>query len=76
LQQILLYRVGQSFSIDDDGNLVPSDPTSKPQAMLEFPKQSEVRYAYQYDSYNNWTEQTASRADTPPSVRRRKITYY
>jgi YD repeat-containing protein len=68
--------VGQSFSIDDDGNLVPSDPTSKPQAMLEFPKQSEVRYAYQYDSYNNWTEQTASRADTPPSVRRRKITYY
>jgi hypothetical protein len=48
-------------------------------APFDFPKQSEVRYEYQYDGHGNWTQQTVnhlSHPDAPPIVSHRKLTYY
>jgi YD repeat-containing protein len=69
--------VGVPFSVDENGTLIPSNPAAEP---TEFPEISgEVRYTYQYDSYGNWTEQTAHQSSTPEgslSVRHRTLTYY
>jgi hypothetical protein len=43
---------GVPHSIDEHGALVPSQPTVEPQAS-PLPEQSEVHYAYQYDSHGN-----------------------
>lgn len=37
---------------------------------------SDLRYAYQYDSYGNWTKRTETRADGSSAVTRRMLTYY
>ena len=37
---------------------------------------SDIRYAYQYDSYGNWTERTETRADGSSEYTRRMLTYY
>jgi len=69
---------GVPHSIDEHGALVPSDPAIEPQAS-PLPEQSEVHYAYQYDSHGNWTQQTAndiSSGVASSSVRNRKLTYY
>jgi YD repeat-containing protein len=69
---------GVPHSIDEHGALVPSQPAIEPPAS-PLPEQSEVHYAYQYDSHGNWTQQTAndiSSGVASSSVRNRKLTYY
>jgi hypothetical protein len=47
--------------------------------VVNLPKPSVIRYAYQYDSYGNWTQQVASNPthpDQPSAVRNRNLTYY
>ena len=69
---------GVPHSIDEHGALVPSQPAVQPQAS-PVPEQSEVHYAYQYDSQGNWAQQTAtyiSSGVTSSTVRNRKLTYY
>ena len=64
----------------EDGHLVPGNTTAKSPASPHLPYHSSViRYAYQYDSYGNWTQQIASdltHTDQPSTVRNRKLTYY
>lgn len=66
-----------SFTIDENGNLIPgAEPAELPDDLAG---QSDVRYAYQYDSFANWTEQTVthhSESNEYSDVRRRKLTYY
>jgi YD repeat-containing protein len=56
-------------------------PTGKPNPPWP-PSTSETQYAYQYDQYGNWTEQTIlvrsqqDEAFRPGTVIRRKLTYY
>lgn len=69
---------GVPHSIDEHGALVPSKPAVEPQPS-HVPEQSEVHYAYQYDSHGNWTQQTAtyiSSGVTSSTVRNRKFAYY
>jgi YD repeat-containing protein len=70
--------VGVPHSINEHGALVPSEPSVEPQP-LPLPEQSEVHFAYQYDSHGNWTQQTAnylSSGVASSQVRSRKLTYY
>jgi hypothetical protein len=54
-------------------------PTGKPNPSRP-PSTCERQYAYQYDQYGNWTEQTIlirpDEAFRPGTVIRRKLTYY
>jgi len=68
------------FSMDENGTLVQDGRTAEP---TEFPAElfggSKVSYAYQYDSYGNWTEQTVNRSSKlgeASSICNRKLTYY
>jgi YD repeat-containing protein len=68
--------IGVAFSEDENGTFTPINPAAEP---TRFPEISgEVRYTYQYDSYGNWTEQTAHQSSTPEgsSSERRTLTYY
>ena len=69
-------KAGRVFSIDDEGNLVPKEEDDAPVAAPEPPRESTVKYVYEYDGNKNWTKQTAIRPDSPPTVRLRRITYY
>lgn len=66
--------------MNEEGHLVPGNPTAEPPASPHLPYHSSViRYAYQYDSYGSWTQQIASDltdTDQPSTVRNRKLTYY
>ena len=72
--------VGVEFSIDENGAFVPVHPQDEEVPSAGVPSEdSEIHYSYQYDSYDNWVEQTSnhgSRPDEPLSVNRRKLTYY
>ena len=72
--------IGVPDRMNEEGHLVPGNPTAEPPASPDLPYHSSViRYAYQYDSYGNWTQQIASdltHADQPSTVRNRKLTYY
>src|ERR1043166_2547982 len=72
--------VGSTFSIDYDGTVTPCEPVAeRAKDPFDPPQRSEIRYAYQYDEHDNWTEQTANYgldSDVPSAVRRRKLTYY
>ncbi len=73
-----IIPVGVPHSIDEHGALVPSEPSVEPQPS-PLPEQSEVHFAYQYDSHGNWTQQTAtyiSGGVTSSTTRSRKLTYY
>lgn len=70
--------VGVPFSLDENGNLIPSNPAAKPTELPDW-LSGEIRYVYQYDSYGNWTQQTvnhSSSPDKPSHVCHRKLTYY
>lgn len=72
--------IGVPDRMNEEGHLVPGNPTAEPPASPHLPYHSSViRYAYQYDSYGNWTQQIASdltHTDQPSTVRNRKLTYY
>jgi YD repeat-containing protein len=72
--------VGVAISMDENGALVQSNPAAKPTELPDslFGK-TKISYAYQYDSYGNWTQQTvnhSSKLGEPSSIRHRKPTYY
>ena len=71
---------GVAFSMREDGTIVQSDPAAKP---TEFPVEMfdghKVQYAYQYDSYGNWTQQTVNHSykqGEASSICHRTLTYY
>jgi YD repeat-containing protein len=69
---------GVVYQIDEHGALVPSQPAVEPQPS-PLPEQSEVHFAYQYDTHGNWTQQTANYISSGVAsfqVRSRKLTYY
>jgi hypothetical protein len=71
--------VGVAFAVDEDGTLIPDKRATEPTESLDLAGEEEVRYAYQYDGYGNWTQQTAndrSKPNEPSIVRHRTITYY
>jgi hypothetical protein len=72
--------VGVPYSMDENGTLIPSNPAAKPTELPDWLfGEKEVRCAYQYDSYGNWTQQTvnhSSSPDKPSYVCHRKLTYY
>jgi len=68
-----------SYSVSEEGQLVPREPALAESSPRPLPEKSVVRYTYQYDRFGNWTEQTStseSVAGSPPGVRHRTITYY
>ena len=66
------------WNLTEAGAFVPAGKPNPPQP----PISSETQYAYQYDQYGNWTEQTIvsrsqpDEAFRPQTVIRRKLTYY
>jgi extradiol dioxygenase family protein len=72
------FPVGIPYALAEDGTLVPSDPTAKPTPLPLRPEEY-VRYAYQYDSFGNWIQQTMtvrSDPDRPPTELHRTLSYY
>jgi YD repeat-containing protein len=73
------FPIGVPYSVDENGVLTPSKPADETSPVPDLQSHSEIHYAYQYDSYGNWTEQTASELSNrgaPCNVRHRKFTYY
>jgi YD repeat-containing protein len=69
-----------AFSMDENGTLVHDDRTAKP---TKFPDEvfgeTKVSYAYEYDSYGNWTQLTVSHKSgfgEASSTCNRKLKYY
>jgi hypothetical protein len=71
-------EVGREYGLSEAGTMIPVGQSQPAQP----PATYETQYIYQYDGYDNWTEQTTvarSRPDAafgPGSIRRRKLTYY
>ena len=69
---------GREYGLTEAGALIPTGEARPAQP----PTVSEAQYAYQVDSYGNWTEQTvmyrssAKDSFTPGGTHRRKLTYY
>jgi len=75
--------IGAPHSMNEDGRLVPSEPTANVPASGGVPEDSETHYTYKYDNYGNWTEETMSCRFRPAggafessTTRRRSLTYY
>ena len=66
------------WNLTEAGAFIPTGKPNPPRP----PSTSETHYAYQYDQYGNWTEQTIlvrsqqDEAFRPGTVIRRKLTYY
>jgi YD repeat-containing protein len=59
--------------------ITPPKTPESPQPAHGLPELQVTRFAYQYDSYGNWTQQAISSPscpDQPPTVLSRKLTYY
>ena len=67
-----------AFSMDENGTIIPDGRTTEPtESPAPPPRENEVRYEYEYDTYGNWTQQTENHGpDIPSYVRHRKLTYY
>ncbi len=66
---------GVPYTFDEDGNLIPRAAPEHPETPFPF-KDSDVRYAYRYDSYGNWTERIETRADGSSVTTSRKLSYH
>jgi YD repeat-containing protein len=69
-------RERQTFK---SNSVIPIGPSnSEPQAPEGdyLPRDTVVRYVYQYDSFGNWTEKVETRDDGSKVTTRRTITYY
>lgn len=71
-----VFPRGASWTFDDEGNTVVSNPKPEDTQRDYLPADTDVRYSYQYDSFNNWTERVVTREDGSKSTARRTITYY
>jgi len=76
----LTVPAGVVFSMDENGEFVQDNPDAKP---AEFPDEffgkTKGSFAYQYDSYGNWTQQTTqtlSGFGEVSAICYRKLTYY
>jgi hypothetical protein len=71
---------GGAFSMDEEGSVIQTGSTAKPtKPPDELFGETQVSYAYQYDSYGNWTQQTVNRSSKhgeASSACNRKLTYY
>jgi YD repeat-containing protein len=68
-----------SYSVNEEGNLTPSQASGKTPEPLPLPPPEEVYYSYRYDSNGNWTQQLTTRgpgAGTSAGERHRRLTYY
>jgi len=65
-----------SFSFEADGKPVISNSGPERPEQDYMPQGSDVRYAYQYDSYSNWIEKVEIRNAGSSLTTRRTITYY
>jgi hypothetical protein len=65
--------VPQSF--DEEGKPIPTAAPERPERSY-LPPDSDVRYAYRYDSHGNWTERITTDADGYSGTTHREITYY
>lgn len=71
--------VGVTYSVDEEGNVTPSAVAGATPERLPLPPPEEIHYRYEYDSFGNWTQQTATRgpgSGTPVGSRQRTLTYY
>jgi len=69
------FPVGVTFQADENGNLIPDKPPAEWPPQPDLPAPSEVHYAYQYDSYGNWTDRTMTREGATFRTQR-ELTYY
>ena len=79
VNSILPTGPSYSYSFDADGNPVISNSASEHPARPErdyMPPDSDIRYAYRYDNYGNWTARTETRADGSSEYTRRMLTYH
>jgi YD repeat-containing protein len=79
LKENSIVPVGVSVSIDENGMHVPPEAAAQVSPLAAVPEKDEIHFAYQYDSYGNWIEQTANYGTGPNArtdVRRRTLTYY
>jgi len=69
--------VGVAFSVDENGTVIPVKRTTEPTYSPDLSREEEVRYAYRYDSYGNWTQQTVNHGSSPDTLdsRSRRYTY-
>lgn len=73
---VSVLAAGVPLSIAENG-IVTAQKFVPPAANVV--TETDTHYAYQYDDYGNWTEQSLSDAKHPeaaPTVRRRTLTYY
>jgi hypothetical protein len=73
------FPIGVSIAMREDGTFISSGPPAKPAQGIPLPEDSDVRYAYQYDRFGNWIQQTMSvlsHPDLPPTVLHRTLSYY
>jgi YD repeat-containing protein len=74
------FPFGAAFSVDESGTIIPDNRGAKPPKLPDLLfDETKVSYAYEYDSYGNWTEQTVSRSSKlgeASSICHRKLMYY
>ena len=77
-ETIVMRQDTGPWNLTEAGAFIPKGEPTPPRP----PSTSEIQYAYQYDQYGNWTEQTIltrshpDEAFRPGTVIRRKLTYY
>ena len=67
------------YTMQENGTLMPSDPAAEPARGMPLPDDSYAHYAYEYDSYGNWIQQTMtvpSHPNLPPTTLHRTLSYY
>jgi hypothetical protein len=67
------------YTMQENGTLMPSEPTAKPARGMPLPEDSYAHYAYEYDRHGNWIQQTMtvpSHPDLPPTTLHRTLSYY
>ena len=72
------YDFHLEYSVDENGTLIPEKVSNTP-SVPELPKLDITKYHYEYDQYENWTEQTVvhrSDSNEYSTVRHRTFTYY
>jgi hypothetical protein len=71
--------VGVEFSVGEDGAFIPAESAAQKPPQPSLPEPELITYVYQYDGYDNWTQQTSSdptQPIRPPTTRNRTLTYY
>jgi hypothetical protein len=73
------FPFGAAFSVDESGTIIPDNRGAPPKLPDLFFDETKVSYAYEYDSYGNWTQRTVNRSSKQgevSSIYHRTLTYY